>query len=171
MDDSVRARPVLHASAVTFSDPPPAYLSIPESSSRVAFLSALPPITILEECGSDASRIHASRRDSALAEPSVPSRAAIISTSECQTRTHALHEDLSAADTHVPTSWMASHGTSFVVPQPTLQPSTQDLGETMLRSHIAVLEKEVARLRDQQSPCDYLEDVPPPLYREVVRSG
>ena len=132
VDDSVRARPVLRASAVTFSDPPPpASLSIPESSSRAALLSALPPITILEECGSDASRIYASRRGSALADPSA----------------------------------------SFVAPRPTLQPSTQDLGETMLRSHIAVLEKEVARLREQQVVYDYLEDAPPPLYREAVRSG
>ena len=45
------------------------------------------------------------------------------------------------------------------------------LGEAALRSHISILEKEVARLRDQREGRDVADDAPPPLYGEVVGSA
>ena len=164
VDDNIN---VLRASAVTFTDARrPTSLSTHGSGSRVALLSALTPIANLRESGSDSSSACVSRSGSIVAGPPIPScTTTTISASEYQTRTCPL------PDTHASTSSTADHGTSPIAPQPEAQSSGQDLGETMLRSHIAVLEKEVARLRDQQVAYDYLEDAPPPLYREVVRSG
>ena len=48
---------------------------------------------------------------------------------------------------------------------------TQSLGEAALHSQISVLEKEVARLRDQREGGDVGDDAPPPLYGEVVGSA
>ena len=48
---------------------------------------------------------------------------------------------------------------------------TQSLGEAALRSQMSVLEKEVARLRDQREGGDVGDDAPPPLYGEVVGSA
>ena len=62
---------------------------------------------------------------------------------------------------------------SVVALQPAAVAETPGAGsETVLRSHIAVLEKEVARLREEgnrrERGEDGSDDAPPPLYREVV---
>ena len=66
----------------------------------------------------------------------------------------------------------SSTGASVATSQPEVAGKMPAAGsETVLRSHIAVLEKEVARLREEGDRRERGEDgseAPPPLYREVV---
>ena len=85
---------------------------------------------------------------------------------------YAPSEGESARCALLPASAPSFTGASVATSQPEVAGKMPAAGsETVLRSHIAVLEKEVARLREEGDRRERGEDgseAPPPLYREVV---